>query len=201
LPAQAEDLQPQDDCIVTGVSRVDSACAIENKSSNALALNSRDMHLVMHQGQEERERDQQKILERYKALQLRIDSDMKEMMRDPEVSKLSDMSQILDRILTSMTREWPSFAARTGVGSSPSVQGKNPGASGASAKQNRISVLPSQGAQQEFIQGTASQGGEANERTCSGRSKPHRPRGSRSHRAVAQGRREARSTPASRRNE
>ena len=161
LPAQAEDLQPQDDCIVTGVSRVDSACAIENKSSNALALNSRDMHLVMHQGQEERERDQQKILERYKALQLRIDSDMKEMMRDPEVSKLSDMSQILDRILTSMTREWPSFAARTGVGSSPSVQGKNPGASGASAEQNRISVLPSQGAQQEFIQGTASQGGEA----------------------------------------
>ena len=56
----------------------------------------------MHQGQEERERDQQKILELYKALQLRIDSDMKEMMRDPEVSKLSDMSQILDRILTSI---------------------------------------------------------------------------------------------------
>jgi hypothetical protein len=155
LPAEAENLQPQDDCIITGVSHADSACAIENKSSNAHALNSRDMHLIMHQGQEERERDQQKILERYKALKLTIDSDMEEMMRDPEVSKLSDMSQIFGGILASLTRELPSFAARTDVGFSSSVQGKNLGTSSASAEQNRISVLPSEEAQQEFTGATA----------------------------------------------
>ena len=112
------------DCVITGVSHVHNDCAIENKTSNAPELNSRDMHLMMHYGQEEREKDQQRIIERCKALQLKIDSEMREMLKDPEVSKLSDLSQILEGILASKTRELPSPAVKTGVGSSPSVQEK-----------------------------------------------------------------------------
>ena len=160
LLAPAKDLLLQDDCVITGVSRAESARTIDNKLSIELTPSSRDLHLIIHQGQEEREREQRKVVERYKALQLTIDSDIREMMRDPEVSKLPDVSQVLEGILSSLTRELPGFTARTDAGFSPSVQAKNPGASGASAEQNRNSVLPSQGAQ-EFTQVATSQGGES----------------------------------------
>ena len=139
LPAAAEDL-PQDDCILVGFSRVENS-AIENKLSNALVLDASETAVIQAR-MESTENEQRKLIERYQSLKLLVDAGLQEMLQAPKALQLSNVSQILNGILSSMPEKFPS----ADVNSVTSVEGKFMGASNASMEKNKNSVLPPQGA-------------------------------------------------------
>jgi hypothetical protein len=112
-----------------------NADAIESKFSNASVISARDTQL-MQEKREEIEANHALIIERYKALQLKVDMGLLEIM-----GQIPHVSLIPSDIRPSATGDFPSVA----VGSFSCVGGKNSGASGAPAEENGNSVFSPKG--------------------------------------------------------